>query len=96
MARRRTEAPARERLTWAEICTRYPDEWVTLIDLEWTGDPDDGRLAAAVVLGHSKKRGDSLRETRALRDEENIRECAHWFTGPLVPPDFVSFRLLGL
>jgi hypothetical protein len=32
-------APAEisELLTWAEICARHPDEWVCLVEMEFTG-----------------------------------------------------------
>lgn len=29
-----TPRRARERLTWAEICERYSDEWVLLADID--------------------------------------------------------------
>jgi hypothetical protein len=67
--------PARERLTWHEICARYPNKWVTITDLEWEeGDEDNGALVAAAVLGHSKKRWESLQATRYLRAEEHVTE----------------------
>ena len=72
MATRRADAPAcetrRERLTWNDICARHPDEWVVLVDLVWdNGDEENGELLSAVVLGHSKKRVDSMRETKPIR-----------------------------
>jgi hypothetical protein len=71
-------ALARERRTWREICALYPDEWVTLIDLEWEdGDEDNGEVSSAVVLAHSPQRGEGLRNTSALREREGIMECAH-------------------
>jgi hypothetical protein len=47
-----------EPLTWAQICDRYPDEWVTLIDFE---DPDDHgctnfEFRTARVASHHKNR----------------------------------------
>ena len=80
-----TEPFIRERLSWKEICARYPDEWVTMTDFEWEhGDEDNGELVSAVVLGHSKKRGDSLRATRALRERENMMKFTEWFTGEIL------------
>src|SRR5688572_10205901 len=82
-------APAvRERMTWEEICARYPDEFVVLIHLEKEGGDDFGRLLSAVVLGHSKERGECLRETRAIRDQERIYGCAYLYTGAPVKPGF--------
>ena len=54
-----------------------------MVEIEWE---DDGEVASAVVLAHSKVRNEGLRETRALRDREKIMECAHWFTGALIRP----------
>lgn len=79
--------PGRERLSWKEICARYPNEWVTMIELEWAdGDEDSGELASAVVLGHGTKRGESLHDTRAIRERENVMKWAHWFTGEPIAP----------
>lgn len=101
MATRHADLPApsavRERMAWKDICARYPDEWVVLIDVEHeNGEEDNGEIVSAVVLGHSKKSGDCLRETKTIMDREQIRESAHLFTGPPVPPGFISFRLFGL
>jgi hypothetical protein len=88
MATLRTDAPApstlRERLTWREICARYPNEWVVLVDLEHENDDDDDQIVAGVVLGHSKNRADCLRETKALRPPGT--HCAHLYTGEIVAP----------
>jgi hypothetical protein len=81
----------RERLSWAEICARYPDEWVVVVDMKWPNDDiDEGELESAIVLGHTKSRGDVLRETRHLRGEQDF--SGHFFTGPIVAP-CLSFRL---
>lgn len=29
-----------EPLTWKEICQRYPDEWVALVEVGWTNEQD--------------------------------------------------------
>jgi hypothetical protein len=56
----------RERLSWQQLCARHPDEWVTLIDLEWEKDDEDGsELVSAVCIGNGKRRGDSLQATVA-------------------------------
>jgi hypothetical protein len=87
----------RERISWEEICARYPDEWVVLTELEWRdADEESDDLVSALVLGHAKKRVDSLRETRAIRERDHVMEFTARFTGRLVPEGFVSFRLLGL
>jgi hypothetical protein len=90
--------PARERLTWKEICARYPDAWVVMIDVEYeNGDEDNGELLAGVVLDHSKNSKDCLRRTDPIIERDGIESSSHLFTGKaIVPPGFVSFRLLGL
>ncbi len=46
---------AAERLTWDAICKRFPDEWVVVTDVEWENE-GDVEFAAALVLGHYKRR----------------------------------------
>jgi hypothetical protein len=90
---------ARERLSWAEICARCPDEWVVLVHVKHEDvgeDEESGEIESAVLLSHSKNRADCLREADPILEREGIHESAHLFTGPPVPPGFVSFRLLGL
>ncbi len=77
--------PVPERLTWSEICQRYPDEWVVLIETKWI-DADNFEFNTALVLGHSINHGEVLRRTRPLR--EHVMESGIYFTGcatPLVP-----------
>ena len=59
---------APERLTWAEICHRHPDEWVVLIETEWF-DENNFEFGTAVVLGHSKGHNEVLRQTKSLRGD---------------------------
>ena len=68
-----------ERLTWEEICARYPEEWVVLVDLDWINE--DGDFRTAVVLGHGKGRDASLCETRPTA--RGYQEYAHEYTGPV-------------
>jgi len=44
-----------ERLTWDQICNRFPDEWVVLVETDWTTGwgPE---LSTAVVVAHYKRR----------------------------------------
>ena len=39
---------ARERVTWIEICQRYPDEWVLLAEIV----EEDRSIRSARVLDH--------------------------------------------
>jgi hypothetical protein len=36
---------------WAEICDRYPDQWVCLVDVE---HQTDGLIRSAQVVGHHR------------------------------------------
>jgi hypothetical protein len=93
------QSSARERLSWAAICARYPDEWVVLVHVKHVDvgeDEETGEVESAVVLSHSKTSVDCIREADPILEREGIRESAHLFTGPPVPRGFVSFRLLGL
>lgn len=87
----------RERLSWQEICARYPDEWVEMTDAEWeNGDDEDGELLSAVVLGHAKTRDEVMRKTGMARLREGIIDTACRFTGPEFPPgEIISMRHLG-
>jgi len=72
------------RMTWAEICALYPDEWVVLVDLEHEdGDDDDGEVVAGVVVGHSKGHAACLVDSKPLRPPGT--NCAHLFTGEIIP-----------
>ena len=48
-----------ETLSWVEICERYPDQWVCLVEIDEINDTDfDFRTAR--VVGHGKSRRESL------------------------------------
>lgn len=42
-------APTRERLTWQEICSRYPNEWVELTDWEDENEEDESDVIVSAV-----------------------------------------------
>jgi hypothetical protein len=76
---------ARERLTWAQICEKYPNEWVVIVDMKFENDDeDDGDVESAIVLTHSKGRRGCLEESKQYGDE--FRMLGHFYTGPLIPP----------
>ena len=75
-----------EPMTWKQICERYADEWVVLVEVDWVNDTDlDFRSAR--VAGHGKTRKEPLVQARPLG--ERYPSMAHRFTGkiraPLVP-----------
>jgi hypothetical protein len=63
-----------ERLTWAEIERRYPDEWVLLADPELTSDLD---VVEAQLVFHSKSADEVSKRAAELR----LRDEAFLFTG---------------
>ncbi len=66
-----------ELLPWAEICRRYPDQWVALVDMDWIDDTDE--FTAARIAGHGPKRADPLAQAR--RFHSRFDEIGHFFTG---------------
>lgn len=69
-----------ERLTWAEICARYPDEWVWVVEIE--DEPNSARIRAARVIGHGSSR-QSLEHVDAWRERYPL--IGHFFTGKIKP-----------
>jgi hypothetical protein len=70
-------------LTWTEICARYHDEWVALVEIDWVNENDlDFRCAR--VAGHGKTRKEPLDQARPLRAQYD--EIGHFFTGPIRAP----------
>lgn len=74
-----------EPLTWAEICARYPDEWVCLVEVDYI-HPDLFDFRTARVIGHGKTRGEPVDQALAWRDDYSL--IGHYFTGRIAvrPP----------
>jgi hypothetical protein len=72
-----------EPLTWDEICARYPDQWVCLVEIERT-EPQNFAFRTARVVGHGKTRREPLDQARPWRNE--YRSIGHYFTGPILAP----------
>ena len=65
-------------LTWEQICDRYPDEWVCLVEIDTINDTDFAFRMARVV-GHGKHPRDPYLQARPIR---HLCECmGHHFTG---------------
>lgn len=47
-----------ERLTWAEIQKKYPDQWVGLVDVEWY--PDNTATVKSAIVKYTDKPKDEL------------------------------------
>jgi hypothetical protein len=79
--RRGTMEPAISNpLSWSEICARYPDEWVALVEIDWVNE-NDVDFRSARVVGHAQTRQESLDQTRPHR--ARYGEIGHFFTGSI-------------
>lgn len=67
-----------EPLTWAEICGRYPDEWVCLVEIDFT-HPNGWEFRTARVIGHGKTQRASL--DQATTWFARYDEIGHFYTG---------------
>jgi hypothetical protein len=73
-----------EPLTWEQICERYRNEWVCLVEMD-RPLPNNFEFRTARVVGHGKTRRDPFVQARSWR--EHYRSMGHYFTGPLVMPE---------
>ena len=78
-----TDPVVSEPLTWAEICERYPDQWVALIEIDWVVE-HNFHFRTARVAGNGKTRREPLVQARPLR--ARYPEIGHFFTGPIIAP----------
>ena len=72
-----------ERLTWKQICERYPDEWVVLVETEWVNDTDFD-FGTATVLGHFKSRKQASPHIKQAFERYN--EVGSFWTGKMRGP----------
>lgn len=72
-----------ERLTWAEIRRRFPDEWVVLVETEWRNDRDFAFRLARVV-GHRKHRKEASADVKAAFERYDDVGC--FWTGAIRVP----------
>lgn len=72
-----------EPLTWTEICERYPDQRVCLVEMDRI-HPHGFGFHTARVIGHGKTRVEAFAQARAWRDR--YKEIGHYSTGKIIPP----------
>jgi hypothetical protein len=74
-----------EPLTWAEICARYPDEWVCLAEMD-RANPYDFEFRKARVIGHGKTRGEPVAQVHLWGAQYEL--IGHYYTGRITerPP----------
>ena len=67
-----------ERLSWKQICERYPDAWVVLVDTQWVNDTDF-EFGTVIVLGHFKSRKEDSPHIKAVF--QHYHEVGSFWTG---------------
>jgi hypothetical protein len=80
-----------EPLTWAEICERFPDEWVCLVEIDYMR-PGSFEFRMARIVSHGKTRREAFEYAR--RWQAQYKLIGHYFTGrvtaqPLLRPALV-------
>ncbi|MEZ4363280.1 MAG: hypothetical protein R3B48_24100 [Kofleriaceae bacterium] len=73
--------PLTELMTWAQICARYPDQWVAVVEMDWDDEADD--FTVARVAGHGITRRAPFDQMRAAG--LNYEHVGHFFTGRVRP-----------
>ena len=79
----RVDGSVTQRLTWIEICERYPDEWVVLVDTEWVNDRDFD-FGSTIVFAHHKRRKDASPDVKAAF--EHYDSVGTFWTGKIRGP----------
>jgi hypothetical protein len=75
-----------EPLTWAEICERYPDEWVCVVDIDYD-HPRVFDFRTARVVGHSKTKREAFDQASPWWDHYKL--IGRYFTGHLTMRPFL-------
>jgi hypothetical protein len=83
-----TDAPSAtlcsERLTWEQICHRYPAEWVVLAEFDRPGDEMDLEFHTAVVIAHEKSRKEASPHVKEAF--KRYTDVGSFWTGKIVAP----------
>jgi hypothetical protein len=64
-------------MTWKQICDRYPDQCVALVDLDWNEETDEFTIAR--VAGHGTTRAEPYAQMR--RAGLRYEQVGHFYTG---------------
>lgn len=76
-----------EPLSWSEICDRYPEQWVALVEIDWIDE--DSEFRSARVAGYGRTRREPLEQARSL--PMRYEEVGHFFTGRIRAPMAIFF-----
>jgi hypothetical protein len=79
----RSAAADLERLTWDEVRRRYPDQWVTLVDIDWVNETDF-EFRTALAIGAATRRPDAMNQARSMIDRYPGFAC--FYTGRIRAP----------
>ncbi len=73
-------------VSWDEICQRFPDQWIVLVDIAWSDDRGD-EIRTAFVAGAGTRR-EALASARPLLAVFDKRGCFHTVESsvPALPP----------
>lgn len=77
-----TKGSISDPLTWMQICDRYPDEWVALVEIDWVNEMDFAFRSARVV-GHGTRR-EQYEQARAW--SADYTSMGHFYTGRVRAP----------
>ena len=69
-----------ERLTWEQICERYPEQFVVMVDHDWQ-PANVTEFKTARVIGVGRSRAEAKERARPQLD--SVREWGCHFTGLL-------------
>jgi hypothetical protein len=71
-----------EPLTWAEICERYPDQHVCMVEIDRI-HPNNFAFRTSRVIGHGGTAGEAYDQARPWRPR--YETIGHYFTGKIKP-----------
>ncbi len=69
--------------TWKEVCQRYPDQWVVLVETDWI-DAGKSSFRSARVVGHGVRCADAVAQARPVT--ARYRAYGTFFTGRVRAP----------
>ena len=72
-----------EPLAWAQICERYPDEWVCVVEIVWD-KPRKWNFRNARVIGHGKTRRAPIEQAKIWLDDYS--RFGYYYTGKIEAP----------
>jgi hypothetical protein len=73
-----------ESLTWTQICERYRDQWVVLVEIDWRDEDHNTGFRTARVAGAGTTYREPLAQARPLK--RGYSSFGHYYTGPIIAP----------